>query len=647
MNGSNVLDRARQTLFLVRESSLTRKLIFPKGWRYQLVPSRELFMATVEAVLASDPRVVIVVAEEDFTSTVEVLKQKHKDDHLRYGVVVLCEEPEKFLAEKGSFPELLDAISEKDARRQLEFHLVRALRHLCRSEEKNNSRFGQKTLEQLNEIFIAMSAERNPQRLLATILLKAMDLTLADGGILYMVEEKDGELFFRLKISYDRSNEITFQHSTVKMVENSIVGYSALTAKAINVPNVNELRPLTLPTFNRQFDYNPDENTHSLLTLPFKNGRNEIIAVLQLANKRAEVPTAEQRLAAGGFEADDEALLRSFSTQAAICLENVDLYADIQRLFEGFIKASITAIESRDPSTGGHSERVAKICVGLARATSECDTGIYRSVRFKEEEIRELEYAALLHDFGKIGVREDVLVKAKKLFPYQLEAIKERIKICKAAAKIAYLEKQLKAGHDARSEKEFQDRINEIDSFWQIILSANEPSVLQRGNKETLERIRSEQLLLPDGSQIAVLTEDEYNALSVMQGSLTESERLEIESHVRHTYQFLKMIPWTKDFRHLTEIAYCHHEKLDGSGYPRGLMSHEIPLQSKIMTIADIFDALTAADRWYKEAVPTEKALDILSREVAKGQLDPVLFELFVQKKIYELTQPKLLNNVA
>jgi len=179
------------------------------------------------------------------------------------------------------------------------------------------------------------------------------------------------------------------------------------------------------------------------------------------------------------------------------------------------------------------------------------------------------------------------------------------------------------------------------------VLAANEPSVLQHEKKETLDRIRSEQLLLPDGSQISVLTEEEYNALSVTQGSLTESERLEIESHVRHTYQFLKMIPWTKDFRHLPEIAYCHHEKLDGSGYPRGLMSHEIPLQSKIMTIADIFDALTAADRWYKEAVPTEKAIEILSQEVAKGQLDPVLFELFVQKKIFELTQPKLLNNVA
>src|SRR5262249_15956114 len=146
---------------------------------------------------------------------------------------------------------------------------------------------------------------------------------------------------------------------------------------------------------------------------------------------------------------------------------------------------------------------------------------------------------------------------------------------------------------------------------------------------------------------IAVLTEEEYKALAVTQGSLTVSERLEVESHVRHTYQFLKMIPWTKDFRHLTEIAYAHHEKLDGTGYPRGLTSHEIPVQWKIMTISDILHALTAADRWYKDAVPLEKALDILQYEVNQGKLDPVLFDLFKERKVYEVTVPKDVAKVA
>jgi hypothetical protein len=198
----------------------------------------------------------------------------------------------------------------------------------------------------------------------------------------------------------------------------------------------------------------------------------------------------------------------------------------------------------------------------------------------------------------------------------------------------------LRSGDDnGAGETEYHKRIEQLEDYWNIILAANEPTVLRKENMEALERIRNEQLMLPDSSQVALLSEDEYLALSVTKGSLTDSERLEIESHVRHSYQFLKMIPWTRDFRHLPEIAYCHHETLDGSGYPRGLISHEIPLQSKIMTIVDIFDALTAADRWYKEAVPTEKALDILFEEVALGKLDPVLVELFVDKKIFEVTQ--------
>ena len=515
---------------------------------------------------------------------------------------------------------------------------MRAVRHLVRVENQSKPGVDRRTLEQLNEIFIDLSAERNPQVLLTTILRRGLDLTGAQGGTLYMLEEIDGELYFRIKIAGERGKDIKFSESKIKVMESSVCGYVALTSKTCNVPDVDKIQPLTVPQWQKSVDHQGSTPTRSALTVPLKNGRNETTALLQLVNKRQDIHDPNSPICA--FEVGDESLLSSFATQAAICLENIDLYADIQRLFEGFIKASITAIEARDPSTGGHSERVARLSVALARATNDVTTGIYRSVRFKDEEIRELEYAALLHDFGKIGVREEVLVKAKKLHSYQLEAIKERIKICKAAAKIDFLEKQLKNGKDPRWEKEYLQRLEEIEYYWQVIVASNEPNVLKQENKLGLDRIRHELMLLPDGSQVKVLSEDEFHALSVAQGSLTDSERLEIESHVRHTYQFLKMIPWTKDFKHLPEIAYCHHEKLNGSGYPRGLTSHEIPLQSKIMTIADIFDALTAADRWYKEAVPTQKAVDILAQEVGKGQLDPVLFEIFVEKKIYDVTRP-------
>ena len=631
---------AKKSLFLVHLSALTAKLELPADWRKVPAKTNDEILAALETARTEKLRLVVIVGADHFLPVLEVFKRRLRDDiSLSYGLVVIAEKPTEFLSQRSGFLELLEVLSDRDAKKDLQFHLQRAVRQLVRAEDTSKPGVDRRTLEQLNEIFIDLSAERNPQRLLATILRRSLDLTGAEGGTLYMIQEVDGELYFRIKITVERGKEAHFSEQMLKVLENSICGYVAVTAKSSNISDVEKMSSLTVPQWHKTVDYSSSHATRSVLTVPLKNGRNEITAVLQLVNKKEDALDSSSRICS--FENGDESLLSSFATQAAICLENLDLYADIQRLFEGFIKASITAIEARDPSTGGHSERVAKLCVGLARATNEVTSGIYRSVRFKEEEIRELEYAVLLHDFGKIGVREEVLVKAKKLHSYQLEAVKERIKISKAAAKIAYLERQLKSGADPKWEQEYHRRLEEIEYYWQVIVAANEPNVLKKENKAGLERIRHEQMLLPDGSPISVLTEEEYQALCVSQGSLTDSERLEIESHVRHTFQFLKMIPWTKDFRHLPEIAYCHHEKLDGSGYPRGLTSHEIPLQSKIMTIADIFDALTAADRWYKEAVPTQKALDILAQEVAAGQLDPILYEIFVEKKIYDVTQPR------
>jgi len=624
---------ARQSRYIILEGKNTRKLALPSDWEVLEVRDQKTLFMAIQESHAKNQRTFLILGDSDF----EILQKKLSQEFpSKLGTIVLTESPEDFLR-KSDIPEVLDIISEKIFRKSIEFHLLKAVKQLLSIEDRSRKRVSHKTLEKLNEILIALSAERDPQRLLPTILQRAIELTSAGGGALYMLDEIDGEMSLRLKISTNESGEISSEHLHTKMAENSLCGYVALTGKLMNVADVRSLKPQTLPQFNRSMDYS-SEKTSSVLTIPLHNTRNELIAILQLADKRNEPAGL-----AVPFDSDDESLLSSFATQAAICLENVNLYGDIQRLFDGFVKASITAIESRDPSTGGHSERVAKMTVALARVTSDCNVGIYRSVRFKEEEMRELEYAALLHDFGKIGVREQVLVKAKKLYPYQLDAIGERLKTCKAAAKISYLEKRLKtSAHDIQWEREYQHRVRELEGWWEIIVSANEPTVIRKENIEALDRIRSEILPLPDASECSLLTEEEYNALRVTQGSLTESERLEIESHVRHTYQFLKMIPWIRDFRHLPEIAYTHHEKLDGSGYPRGLMAHEIPLQAKMMTIADIYDALTAADRWYKDAVPTEKALEILAEEVSQGKLDPVLFELFVEKKIYEITQPKV-----
>lgn len=638
---------SRHTLVVLKQTPDLKKVELSHTWNSAVIQSHDQLLACVDRAYKNAQRLVVIVSESEYEKTRVLLNLRmQRENSVAYGLLVVSKDPVKFIEKEGGPAELLDAVNEKEAKKNIQVSLLRAVRFLSLTESKGMQKIGQRTLERMNEIFIDLSAERNSEKLLGKILTKTMEVTNAQAGALFMVQETDGEMYFRLKITAEESKDPVFQNTTLRVVENSICGYVALTGKIHNVTDLTNLRFSSIPQIHRQYDHDSNGTAVCMVTVPLKNSRHEVIGVLQLINKKDERDVTGKGICP--FDGEDESILMSFGTQAAICLENVDLYADIQRLFEGFVRASITAIESRDPSTGGHSERVAKMSVALARATTEIDVGIYRSVKFKEEEIRELEYAAMLHDFGKIGVREEVLVKAKKLYAHQLEGIQERIKICKAAAKINYLEKRLRqSGNDLDLEKEYLGRVAQIEEYKDIILQANEPTILMNENVQLLDKIRSEQLQLPDGSNIALLTEEEFKALAVTKGSLTENERVEIESHVRHTYQFLKMIPWTKDFKHLTEIAYCHHEKLDGTGYPRGLVAHEIPLQSKIMTIADIFDALTASDRWYKEAVPTERAIEILGKEVEKGKIDPVLFELFVARKIYEIAQLKNLIQVA
>ncbi|MBI4405615.1 MAG: GAF domain-containing protein [Deltaproteobacteria bacterium] len=637
---------ARQSLFVLKKHPVTQKLKLPLDWVTALINTTDELVSCVHQGYAHQQWIVVVVEQSDFQPTLETLRTRLPEDMLaKTGLVVLSDNPEPFLRSHSSTGELLDVVPKSAVKNFTPFVLLNSVRKLCERTNRELSAIDHKTLERLNEIFIALSAEREPQRLLSMILANAMHLTSANAGALYMLQEKDGELNIRLRIAGNETTRMELIHLNAKVNENSISGYVALTGKLLNIADVDMLKPHVIPSFNKAIDYDLKGTTRAVLTAPLKNSRKELVGVLQLINKSK--PNGKETTVAG-FNAADESLISSYSTQAAICLENVELYGDIKRLFDGFVKASITAIESRDPSTGGHSERVAKMTVALAIATTQCDRGVYRSVRFKEEEIRELEYAALLHDFGKIGVREEVLIKAKKLQAYQLEAIKERLKIFKAAARIDYMERKFERGaNEVQLERELQQRLRELEDYWNIIQTVNEPTVLKQESKKALEQIRTESILLPDRTKIHLLNDDEYQALAVEIGSLTAGERLEIESHVRHTYQFLKMIPWTRDFQHLPDIAYAHHEKLDGSGYPRGLTSHEIPLQSKIMTIADIYDALTAADRWYKDAVPSEKAIEILAQDVAEGRLDPILFELFVEKKIYQLTHPKSKHQVV
>ncbi|HEY8850226.1 MAG TPA: HD domain-containing phosphohydrolase, partial [Thermoanaerobaculia bacterium] len=339
-------------------------------------------------------------------------------------------------------------------------------------------------------------------------------------------------------------------------------------------------------------------------------------------------------------------LMRSLAGQAAVAVENNLLYESIERLFEGFVTAAVTAIEQRDPTTSGHSFRVADLTVEMAKVVDRISAGQYRDVHFTPDQVREIRYASLLHDFGKVGVREQVLVKEKKLYPMQLETIRSRFDFVMKAIesdvnrrKVEYLLKSGREGFEAfsqRVDKEAAEQIAQLQKDFAFVAQSNEPTVLPEGEFNYLQQLASREFFDMRGQKRLLLNPEEARILSIRKGNLDPTERSEIESHVTHTFHFLEKIPWTKDLVGVPNIAYAHHEKLNGRGYPRKLTATEIPIQSRMMTISDIYDALTANDRPYKRAITTDRALDILKMEVGDGFLDPSLVDIFVDAKVYQ-----------
>jgi HD-GYP domain-containing protein (c-di-GMP phosphodiesterase class II) len=320
---------------------------------------------------------------------------------------------------------------------------------------------------------------------------------------------------------------------------------------------------------------------------------------------------------------------------------------ELNRAFEGFVQASVTAIESRDPVTSGHSNRVAVLTCSLAEMVSRLEIGPYAPVGFTTEQMQEIRYAALLHDFGKVGVREDVLRKAEKLQPSQLTRLRSRFTLIKKSLELDALRQKLEImaqsdekGRAARLtlvDMDLRRRLRETDELLDFLLRCNRPTVLPEGDFTRLAEIAALTYDAEDGPR-PYLTPAEVSCLAIRRGSLTPADRREIEGHVTATYEFLCAIPWSRALRNVPLFAYGHHEKLDGAGYPRGLVGGNIPLPTRMMTISDIYDALTAGDRPYKRSLPPTAALDILHDEARDGKLDADLLQVFVEAKVYERT---------
>lgn len=517
-------------------------------------------------------------------------------------------------------------------------------------------------IEQLLAIGTALSSTHDLGGLLNLILMKSREITCSDAGSVYLIDRSAEVPVLWFKVAQNDSKPATsFREFAMPLTQNSLAGYVALTGETLNIPDAYQL-PTDLPyQLDRSFDRSINYRTCSVLVLPMQNQEQETIGVLQLINRkhRADIVLSDENAVANTQPYSDweERVLRSLASQAAISIERNQLQESIENLFEGFVRASVQIIEARDPCTSGHSERVADLTVRLSQEASSITAGMLRSVHFNERQIQEIRYAALLHDFGKVGVPEAILGKQKKLYPMQLEVVRNRFAVARrtlemecAQTKFRHLIEHpshiAKHPHDSdcphcqaldQLDSQLAAAIAKLDYYWEVLLETNEPRVLAEEPLAQLKELAQYTYRDIDGLEKPLITSEEMMQLLVPRGNLTLEERDAIQSHVTHTYEFLKRIPWTKQLKDVPMIAYGHHEKLDGSGYPLGLKQSEIPLQSQIMAISDIYDALTAGDRPYKRGLPVSTAIKILRQESGQNKLNQELVDLFEHRQVFSV----------
>ncbi|NJD20793.1 MAG: aminotransferase class I/II-fold pyridoxal phosphate-dependent enzyme, partial [Gemmatimonadetes bacterium] len=414
--------------------------------------------------------------------------------------------------------------------------------------------------------------------------------------------------------------------------------------------DVYEIPPEFPFAFNRAaFDEKYGYRAKSMLVVPMMDHKDRVVGVLQLINRKSE-PSASIRTDEDSdrwvlpYTDREVAIVQSLAGQAAVSIENGQLYQDIEALFRGFIKAASTAIDRRDPTTAGHSARVTRLTCLTAELVNRQTEGPFKDAFFTAQEMKQLEYAGLLHDFGKVAVREEVLVKALKLPPVMGVEVAARFRLIRRTLEADAAQEKVRIlcekGPEAEAELQALDarlaeEVATLERYRQAVLDANIPRVLPEEAGAVLQDIARRTFVAPDGAEQPYLTQEELHFLSIKRGNLDPAERKHIEDHVVHSYDFLLNIPWTEELSRIAEIVRGHHEKLNGKGYPDGVGAQQLSLETRIMTVCDIFDALTASDRPYKKAIPVDKALAILRMEADEGALDRDVVELFCTSGVY------------
>ncbi|MGQ0751651.1 MAG: HD domain-containing phosphohydrolase [Betaproteobacteria bacterium] len=497
--------------------------------------------------------------------------------------------------------------------------------------------------EQLNQIGIALSKERDLNRLLESILTAAQNITNADGGTVYRKTEEETLRFEIMRndtlgIAMGGTSGVEIPFFPIKLYDEKgkpnhsmIAAYAVHHDQSINIADAYTEEGFDF-TGTKNFDKKTGYRSKSFLTIPMKNHEGEIIGVLQLLNAKDRVTGEVVR-----FSDIDQRIAESLASQAAIALTNRLLINHLEILFESLISLINAAIDDKSPYTGGHCERVPMLTMMLAEAADRYEHGPLKGFTMTERDRYELKIAGLLHDCGKVTTPVHVVDKATKLETIcdRIHLVDTRFEVVKRDVEIGLLRFGLR-GDDLK--RELETRIREIESDRDFLRHTNVGGEAMRD--EDIERVKAiakkYRWYNPKGEEVDFLDAEEIENLTIRAGTLTAAERKIINHHIEVTIQMLEALPWPKHLKNVPEYAGGHHERMDGKGYPRGLMREQMSIQARCMGIADIFEALTAKDRPYKKSKTLTESLTILGRFKLNGHIDPDLFDVFMWEKVYE-----------
>ncbi|MCG6552324.1 MAG: GAF domain-containing protein [Candidatus Magnetominusculus sp. LBB02] len=504
-----------------------------------------------------------------------------------------------------------------------------------------------KLKRKLLQIGVALSAERNINALLDMIVSEAMTFTNADGGTLYIMSPDERSLIFKiirnnsLTVNMGGRNTTNIPFPPVPLYRTdgtrntrNVSTYVALTGETINFPDVYEVEGFDFQG-TKIYDKNNGYRSRSMMVTPLKNHENEIIGVLQLIN------AGDGRGNVVPFSPDYQYLIESLASQAAVAITNTTLIKDLGELLDSFIKVIASAIDEKSPYTGGHIRRVAELTLDIAMEIYKSDNDRWKDFTLTSDEQEELRIAAWMHDIGKITTPEHVVDKSAKLETIydRINTVTLRLEVLKRDIEIKYLTKkaELEAEHGGNGraaieklDEDFTARVREIDDDIEFLKQTNVGGEFTSDEKiERIHKIASYKIAIGGNTQ-PLLNEEEVLNLSIQRGTLTVEERKKIENHAAMTYKMLSQLPWPKKMKNVPTYAAQHHEKLDGTGYPKGVPADQLSTKSRIMAIADIFEALTAADRPYRPGKKLSECVKILGFMAKDKHVDPELVDFFV-----------------